>query len=144
MSCSGQKDGLVLNHPPLVVAVVGDYIPIPEERNGISTIRECDARFLHQGKDASPDILCLLREDITEHIPQYPPLKEGCAVVAEPVVNLHEGFREGGGAELVGQLEEHGVGSVVDAGDVDGGHDKPLSAPFSRETLLYLLPRLME
>ena len=60
---------------------------------------------------------------------------------AEPVVNLHEGLREGGGSELVGQLEEHGVGGVV---DVDGGHDKPLSAPFSRETLLYLLPRLME
>ena len=65
-------------------------------------------------------------------------------MVAEPVVNLHEGFREGGGTELVGQLEEHGVGSVVDAGDVDGGHGKPLSAPFSRETLLYLLLRLME
>lgn len=46
-------------------------------------------------------------------------------MVAEPVVNLHEGFREGGGAELVGQLEEHGVGSVVDAGDVDGGHNNP-------------------
>ena len=58
---------------------------------------------------------------------------------AEPVVNLHEGLREGGGSELVGQLEEHGVGGVV---DVDGGHDKPLSAPFSRETLLYLLLRL--
>ena len=58
---------------------------------------------------------------------------------AEPVVNLHEGFREGGGAELVGQLEEHGVGSVVDAGDVDGGHGRPLSAPFSRETFYFII-----
>ena len=141
MSCSGQKGGLALNHPPLVVAVIGDYIPIPEERNATG---KGDASLLHLAQDAPPDILGLLREDITKHIPQCLPLKGGRAVVAEPVVNLHEGFREGGGAELVGQLEEHGVGSVVDAGDVDGGHGKPLSAPFSRETLLYLLPRLME
>lgn len=139
------SEGLVLNHPPLVIAVVGDYIPIPEERNGISTIRECDARFLHQGKDASPDILCLLREDITKHIPQCLPLKGGRPIRAEPVVNLHEGLREGVGAEAVAQGEQHGgVGGDGEGVVVDDGHDKPLSAPFSRETLLYLLPRLVE
>ena len=129
-------EGLVLNHPPFVIAVVGDYIPIPEERNGISTIRECDARFLHQGKDASPDILCLLREDITKHIPQCLPLKGGRPIRAEPVVNLHEGLREGGGAEAVCQLEEHGVG-VVDVGDVDDGHSSPFPL-LSQGSLCYI------
>lgn len=139
MTCSGQKDWLALNHPPFVVAVVGDYISVPKKRNGILFVGKADARFLHQGKDASPDILCLLREDITKHIPQCLPLK-GCRPIrAEPVVNFYEVFREGVGAEAVAQGEQHGgvggdgEGNVVSDGD--GGHDKPLSAPFSRETL---------
>ena len=65
-SCSGQKDGLALNHPPLVVAVIGDYIPIPEERNATG---EGDASLLHLAQDAPPDILGLLRENVTEDVP---------------------------------------------------------------------------
>ena len=137
-------EGLVLNHPPIVVAVAVDDGAVPKEDNSGSRRGKTDAGFPHRGEDAPPSILIFLSEDIVEDVLQRLPLKEGCAVGAEPVVNLHEGLREGGGSELVGQLEEHGVGSVVDAGDVDGGHDKPLSAPFSRESLLYLLPRLME
>lgn len=135
MSCSGQKDGLALNHPPFVIAVVGDDGAVPKEGNSVVRRGEGNASLPQKTEDAPPSILVFLRENVAEHIPQYPPLKEGCAVGAEPVVNLHEGLREGGGSELVGQLEEHGVGVV----DVDGGHDKPLSAPFSRESLLYFI-----
>lgn len=135
MSCSGQKDGLALNHPPFVIAVVGDDGAVPKEGNSVVRRGEGNASLPQKTEDAPPSILVFLRENVAEHIPQYPPLKEGCAVGAEPVVNLHEGLREGGGSELVGQLEEHGVGVV----DVDEGHDKPLSAPFSRESLLYFI-----
>ena len=142
MSCSGQKDGLALNHPPFVIAVVGDYGAVPKERNATG---EGDASLLHLAQDAPPDILCLLRENVAEHIPQCLPLKGGRPIRAEPVVNLHEGLREGVGAEVVAQGEQHGgVGGDGEGVVVDDGHDKPLSAPFSRETLLYLLPRLME
>ena len=142
MSCSGQKDGLVLNHPPFVIAVVGDDGAVPKERNATG---EGDASLLHLAQDAPPDILCLLRENVAEHIPQCLPLKEGCAVGAESLIDLRKGLSEGRGAEVVGQLEQHGgVGSDGEGVVVDDGHDKPLSAPFSRETLLYLLLRLVE
>lgn len=145
MPCSGQKDGLALNHPPFVIAVVGDDGAVPKEGNSGSRRGKADAGFLHHGEDAPPSILAFFREDIIEDVLQRLPLKASCAVGAEPVVDLHEVFREGGGAEAVGQLEEHGgVGGDGEGVVVDDGHDKPLSAPFSRETLLYLLPRLME
>lgn len=125
--------------------MVGNNCAVPKEGNSGSRRGKADAGFLHQGKDASPDILCLLREDITKHIPQCLPLKGGRPIRAEPVVNLHEGLREGVGAEAVAQGEQHGgVGGDGEGVVVDDGHDKPLSAPFSRETLLYLLPRLVE
>ena len=66
MSCSGQKDGLALNHPPFVIAVVGDYGAVPKERNATG---EGDASLLHLAQDAPPDILCLLRENVTEDVP---------------------------------------------------------------------------
>lgn len=129
MSCSGQKDGLALNHPPFVISIVGDYIPIPEERNGIYTIRKRDARFLHQGKDASPDILCLLRKYVAEHIPQRFPLKGRRPIRAKPVVNFYKVFREGGSAEAVAQGEQQlGVGGDSEGNvvlDGDRGHNNP-------------------
>ena len=66
-------------------------------------------------------------------------------MIAESLIDLRKGLREVGGAEAVGQLEQHGgVGSDGEGVVGGAGHDKPLSAPFSSETLLYLLPRLME
>ena len=126
-------EGLVLNHPPLVVAVVGEHISIPKKGDAPLVDGEGNASLPPKTEDVPPSILIFLSEDIVEDVLQHPPLKEGCAVGAEPVVNLHEGLREGGGAELVGQLEQHGgVG-------VDEGHNKPLSAPFSRETFYFII-----
>ena len=138
-------EGLVLNHPPLVVAVVGEHISIPKKGDAPIVDGECYARLPQKTKDAPPSILILLSEDIVEDVLQRPPLKEGCAVGAEPVVNIHEGIREGGGAELVGQLEERGVvgsdGIVV----IDNGHSSPFLL-LSQGSLCYilLLPRPME
>ena len=126
MSCSGQKVGLALNHPPLVVAVIGDYGAVPKKRNGAVRRGKTDAGFPHRGEDAPPSILIFLSEGIVEDVLQRLPLKEGCAVGAEPVVNLHEVFREGGGAEAVGQLEQHGgVGGDGEGVVVDNGHSSP-------------------
>lgn len=136
MSCSGQKDGLALNHPPFVIAVVGNNCAVPKEGNPFRRRGKADAGFLHHGEDAPPSILVFVCEDVIEDVLQRLPLKAICAVGAEPVVDLHEVFREGGGAEAVGQLEQHGgVGGDGEGVVVDNGHDKPLSAPFSRETL---------
>lgn len=124
--------------------MVGDAVAVPKEGDAPLVDGEGNASLPQKTEDVPP----FFRENVAEHIPQHLPLKEGCAVGAEPVVDLREGLREGGCAEAVGQLEQHGgiggdgEGNVVSDGD--GGHDKPLSAPFSRETLLYLLPRLME
>ena len=129
MSCSGQKDGLALNHPPFVIAVVGNDGAVPKEGNSVVRRGKGNASLPQKTEDAPPSILIFPSEDIVEDVLQRPPLKEGCAVGAETVIDLHEGLSEGGGAEGVGQLEEHGVGVV------DVGHGRPLSAPFSRETL---------
>ena len=131
-TCSGRKDGLALNHPPFVIAVVGNNCAVPKEGNSGSRRGKGNASLPQKTEDVPPSILIFPSEDIVEDVLQRPPLKEGCATIAEPVVNLNEGLREGVGAEAVCQLEEHGVGGVV---DVDGGHGRPLSAPFSRETL---------
>ena len=137
MSCSGQKDGLILNHPPFVIAVVGDYIPIPKKGNATG---EGDASLLHLAQDAPPDILCLLRENVAEHIPQCLPLKEGCPAVAELVVNLHEGFDKFDRAEAVGEVEQHlvvhGDGVVV----IDDGHSSPFPL-LSQGRLCYICCR---
>ena len=138
MSCSGQKDWLALNHPPFVIAVVSDDGAVPKEGNPFRRRGEGNASLPQKTEDALPSILVFVCEDIIEDVLQRLPLKARGSAIAEPVVNLHEGLREVVAAELVGQLEEHGVVGV------DEGHGRPLSAPFSRETLLYLLPRLME
>lgn len=68
-SCSGQKDGLALNHPPFVIAVVGNNCAVPKEGNSGARRGEADAGFLHLAQDAPPDILGLLRENVTEDVP---------------------------------------------------------------------------
>lgn len=121
--------------------MVGNNCAVPKEGNSGRSRGEADAGFLHRGEDAPPSILVFFREDIIEDVLQCLPLKESCAVGAESVVDLYEGLREVVAAEAVGQLEQHGgiggdgEGNVVSDGD--GGHDKPLSAPFSRETFLF-------
>lgn len=139
-------EGLGLNHPSFVVAVIGNYIPVPKKGNSIPSIGKVDAGFLHRGEDAPPDILGLLREDITEHIPQRFPLRARGSMIAEPVIDLYEGLNEFGRAELLGKFEQCDV--VVVDGDIDvvgDRHSIPFLAPFSRETfILLLLPRLME
>lgn len=144
MSCSGQKDGLALNHPPLVFAVVGDDGTVPKEGNSGSRRGKADAGFLHRGEDAPPSILAFFREDIIEDVLQRLPLKWCRPIRAKPVVNLHKGLREGRGAVALGQCKKHGGVGVDGEGGVRNRHDNPFLAPFSRESLLYLLPRLVE
>ena len=144
MSCSGQKDWLALNHPPFVIAVVSDDGAVPKEGNGGNRRGKADAGFLHRGEDAPPSILTFFREDIIEDVLQCLPLEARGSAIAEPVVNLHEGLREGRGAVALGQCKKHGGVGVDGEGGVRNRHDNPFLAPFSRETLLYLLPRLME
>ena len=137
-TCSGQKDGLALNHPSFVIAVVGDDGAVPKEGNPFRRRGEGNASLPQKTEDAPPSILVFACEDIIEDVLQCLPLKARGSAIAESLIDRRKGFCEGGGAEAIGQLEQHGsVG-------VDDGHDKPLSAPFSRETLLYLLLRLME
>lgn len=142
MSCSGQKDWLALNHPPFVIAVVSDDGAVPKEGNGGNRRGKADAGFLHRGEDAPPSILTFFREDIIEDVLQCLPLEARGSAIAEPVVNLHEGLREGRGAVALGQCKKHGGVGVDGEGGVRNRHDNPFLAPFSRETLLYLLPRL--
>ena len=135
MSCSGQKDGLALNHPPFVIAVVGNNCAVPKEGNPFRRRGKADAGFLHHGEDAPPSILVFVCEDVIEDVLQRLPLKARGSAIAEPVVNLHEGFDKFDRTEAVGEVEQHlvvhGDGVVV----IDEGHKRLLSAPFSRETL---------
>ena len=105
MSCSGQKVGLALNHPPLVVAVAGDDGAVPKEGNSGSLRGKADAGFLHRGEDAPPSILAFFREDIIEDVFQRLPLKSGGSAIAEMFVDLHKGLNEGSAGELVRQFE---------------------------------------
>ena len=144
MSCSGQKDWLALNHPPFVIAVVSDDGAVPKEGNPFRRRGEGNASLPQKTEDALPSILVFVCEDIIEDVLQRLPLKARGSAIAEPVVNLHEGLREGRGAVALGQCKKHGGVGVDGEGGVRNRHDNPFLAPFSRETLLYLLPRLME
>ena len=136
MSCSGQKGGLALNHSPLVVAVIGDYIPIPEERNATG---EGDASLLHLAQDAPPDILGFFSENIIEDVFQRLPLKAGGSAIAEMFVDLRKGLDKFGRAELVRQFEQHcvirGDGVVI----VDDGHSGPFPLLSQGRLLFYYI-----
>ena len=130
-------EGLVLNHPPFVVAVVGDDGAVPKEGNSGSRRGKADAGFLHRGEDAPPDILGFFSENIIEDVFQRLPLKAGGSAIAEMFVDLHKGLNEGSAGELVGQLEQHGVirgdGVVV----IDDGHSSPF--PLLSQGRLYYI-----
>ena len=140
MSCSGQKDGLALNHPPLVIAVVGDDGAVPKEGNSVVRRGEGNASLPQKTEDAPPSILVFLRENVAEHIPQYPPLKEGCAVGAEPVIDLRKGRDKFGRAELVRQFEQHGGVGVDGVVVIDDGHSSPFPL-LSQGRLCYICCR---
>ena len=125
MSCSGQKVGLALNHPPLVVAVAGDDGAVPKEGNSGSLRGKADAGFLHRGEDAPPSILAFFREDIIEDVFQRLPLKAGGSAIAEMFVDLHKGLNEGSAGELVRQFEQHCVIRGDSVVVIDDGHSSP-------------------
>ena len=114
----------------------GDDGAVPKEGNSVVRRGKGNASLPQKTEDAPPSILIFPSEDIVEDVLQRPPLKEGCAAIAEPVVNLNEGLRKGVGAEAVCQLEEHGVGGV-DVGDVDDGHSSPFPL-LSQGSLCYI------
>ena len=118
-------EGLVLNHPPIVVAVVGDDGAVPKEGNSGSRRGKADAGFLHRGEDAPPSILAFFREDIIEDVLQCLPLKASCSVIAKMLIDLRKGLDKFGRAELVRQFEQHcvirGDGVVI----VDDRHSSP-------------------
>ena len=121
--------------------MVCDDGAVPKEGNSGSRRGKADAGFPHRGEDAPPSILAFFREDIIEDVLQRLPLKASCAVGAEPVVDLHEVFREGGGAEAVGQLEQHGgVGGDGEGVVVDNGHSSPFPL-LSQGRLCYICCR---
>ena len=140
MSCSGQKDWLALNHPPFVIAVVSDDGAVPKEGNGGNRRGKADAGFLHRGEDAPPSILTFFREDIIEDVLQCLPLEARGSAIAEPVVNLHEGLREGRGAVALGQCKKHGGVGVDGVVIVDDGHSSPFPL-LSQGRLCYICCR---
>lgn len=138
MSCSGQKDGLALNHPPLVVAVVCDDGAVPKEGNSGSRRGKADAGFLHRGEDAPPSILAFFREDIIEDVLQCLPLKARGSAIAESLIDLRKGRDKFRAAEAVCQLKE----SDVIGGDgvvvvIDSGHTDFLSCSFLKGDFLF-------
>ena len=148
MSCSGQKDGLALNHPPFVIAVVGNNCAVPKKGNSGSRRGKADAGFLHRGEDAPPSILAFFREDIIEDVLQRLPLKAVGSAIAEMFVDLHKGLNEGSAGELFCQFEQHlvvhGDGEIV---VIDSGHtDVPflLLSQGRLYKIFYFLLRLME
>ena len=147
MSCSGQKDGLALNHPPFVIAVVSDDGAVPKEGNSGSRRGKADAGFLHRGEDAPPSILAFFREDIIEDVLQCLPLKARGTAIAEPIIDLHEGRDKFSAAEAVCQLKESNVvGSDGVVVVIDSGHTDVPFLLLSQGSLCYilLLPRPME
>ena len=125
MSCSGQKDGLALNHPPFVIAVVGDDGAVPKEGNSGSRRGKGNASLPQKTEDVPPSILVFVCEDIVEDVLQRLPLKARGSAIAEMFVDLHKGLNEGSAGELVRQFEQHcvirGDGVVI----VDDGHSGP-------------------
>ena len=105
--------------------MVGNNCAVPKEGNPFRRRGEGNASLPQKTEDAPPSILVFVCENVAEHIPQYPPLKARGSAIAEPVVNLNEGLREGVGVEAVCQLEEHGVGGVDGVVIVDDGHSSP-------------------
>ena len=137
-TCSGQKDGLALNHPSLVIAVASDDGAVPKEGNSGSRRGEADAGFLHRGEDAPPSILVFFREDIIEDVLQRLPLKASGSAISESLIDLRKGLREGVGAVALGQLEQHGgVGSDGVVIVIDSGHTDFLSCLFPKEGFKY-------
>ena len=130
-------EGLVLNHPPFVVAVVGDDGAVPKEGNSGSRRGKADAGFLHRGEDAPPSILAFFREDIIEDVLQCLPLKASCSVIAKMLIDLRKGLDKFDRAELVRQFEQHcvirGDGVVI----VDDGHSSPFPL-LSQGSLCYI------
>lgn len=119
-------EGLVLNHPPLVVAVASDDDAVPKEGNSGSRRGKADAGFLHRGEDAPPSILIFFREDIIEDVLQCLPLKPRGSAIAESLIDLRKGRDKFRAAEAVCQLKE----SDVIGGDgvvvvIDSGHNNP-------------------
>ena len=118
-------EGLALNHPPFVIAVVGNNCAVPKEGNSGSRRGKADAGFLHRGEDAPPSILAFFREDIIEDVLQCLPLKARGTAIAEPIIDLHEGRDKFSAAEAVCQLKESnvvgsdGVVVVIDSGHTD-------------------------
>ena len=125
MSCSGQKDGLALNHPPFVIAVVGDDGAVPKEGNSVVRRGEGNASLPQKTEDAPPSILAFFREDIIEDVLQCLPLKARGTAIAEPIIDLHEGRDKFGRAELVRQFEQHGGVGVDGVVVIDDGHSSP-------------------
>ena len=125
MSCSGQKDGLALNHPPFVIAVVGNNCAVPKEGNGGSRRGKGNASLPQKTEDAPPSILIFPSEDIVEDVLQRPPLKEGGSAIAESLIDLRKGRDKFGRAELVRQFEQHGGVGVDGVVVIDDGHSSP-------------------